>query len=59
MSGGVAVGSASRARAPFLLEAGAPPDQQVESLPAPEPSPYPTLTLTLALTLNLALTLIG
>ena len=34
MSGGVAVGSASRARAPFLLEAGAPPDQKVEALPA-------------------------
>ena len=34
MSGGVAVGSASRARAPFLLEAGAPSDQKVAALPA-------------------------
>ena len=55
--GGVAVGSTSRARAPFLLEAGAPPGQQVEALPAPEPSPYPTLALTLTHTLTLSLAL--
>jgi hypothetical protein len=34
VGGGVAVGSASRARAPFLLEASAPSDQQVEPPPA-------------------------
>ena len=42
VGGGVAVGSASRARAPFLLEASAPSGQQVEPPPAgPLPLPVP------------------